>query len=165
MINYIIGDAVRPQCEDFKIIAYCIDDVGFFEIGFHKTLSEIYPKVKDKYLEWIDNNNISIGELFIIPIRKDLYIANLVGKSGIISKINPKPINYCALFNAMKKLDNWIKSFNEVRYFLSTKREIKKVSIHCSRQGIGTEQGNWEVIEPLMSAAWKDFDVYIYEVI
>lgn len=162
MINYLIGDATRPQYEGLKVIIHCVNDIGFLGSGFSGAIKKNYPEVRKKYYEW-SKYKISLGELLIVFIKEDLCIANLVGQNGIISKANPKPINYSALLNAMKKLDSWLKSIIKARYFISVKRDIEKISIHCPRLGSGLSQGSWEIVESLILTAWKDFDVYIYD--
>lgn len=151
MINYVIGDATKPQGEGIKVIAHCVNNVGLFGAGFANALNKAYPKVRDKYLNWAMHTHISIGDLLVVPVENDLYVANLVGQNGVVSLRNPKPINYDALLEAMIKLGEWIKNKKE------------KVSIHCPRLGAGLAKGKWEVIEPLMELAWKDFNVYVYD--
>lgn len=162
MINYLIGDAVKPQYEGFKVIIHCVNNIGFLGSGFSGAIKEKYPEVREKYYEW-SKYKILLGELLVVFIKDDLCIANLVAQNGIISRANPKSINYSALLNAMKKLDNWLKSLMKARYFISMKRDMEKISIHCPRLGSGLSRGSWEVVESLILTAWKDFDVYIYD--
>lgn len=171
MIKYVKGDATNP-CIPYgvRIIAHVCNNVGKFGAGFAGCVAKRWGFVRDRYVEWsvsskseiFKDKNFALGAIQIVPIGSGLYIANMIAQNGVRSSKNPHPINYMALGECLKKLDDWVASYIKAKAPMVVPNLCPDVTIHMPRIGCGLAGGSWDVIEPLIGSL-INIDVYVYD--
>jgi O-acetyl-ADP-ribose deacetylase (regulator of RNase III) len=154
MIKFMRGDATLPDWdEDWgrTLIAHVVNDAGIFNAGFARAIKDRYPAVAGYYLKAINENNIVPGNVIYAPVRDELKVANLVAMHGVVSSSNPHPLDYEALAICLDKLAKHAQKFD--------------ATVHMPRIGAGLARGDWDVILPLIEAAFENssVNVYIYD--
>lgn len=165
-IHYIIGDATLPietEAEN-RLIVHCCNTLGAWGAGFVVPLGRRYPKAKDGYKKFIEENKgiISLGEVNEVKVADNIYVENLIGQSFLYKKANGEiPCNYIAIetgfLNIIRK---WL-SYYEVFH-----NEKQNFSIHMPRIGCGLAGGDWKTIENIIQRTFidiADVDVYVYD--
>jgi len=154
-INYVQGDATYPIGEGPKIIAHICNDKGAWGLGFVMALSKQWSKPKSEYQKFIakyyKNNTDPLGQIQLVQVKKDLWIANMIAQHGF-RQLNAKPpIRYDALESCLMKLSWQSPSHAE--------------SIHMPRIGAGLAGGDWKIIEPLIekTICQTELAVYVYD--
>jgi O-acetyl-ADP-ribose deacetylase (regulator of RNase III) len=165
-IHYIIGDATLPIETEAKnrLIVHCCNTLGVWGAGFVVPLGERYPKAKERYKEFIEENKgiISLGEVNEVKVADNIYVENLIGQSFLYKKANGEiPCNYIAIetgfLNIIRK---WL-SYYEVFH-----NQKQNFSIHMPRIGCGLAGGDWKTIENIIQRTFVDIanvDVYVYD--
>lgn len=105
-INYVVGDATRPQGDGPKVIAHCVNNIGRWGSGFVLALNKRWSKPRQKYLEWASGHSVSsmpftLGQVQFVQVEPELWVANIVGQHQTIRQ-NPKPIRYEALREGLR---------------------------------------------------------------
>ena len=157
-IHYIIGDATLPietEAEN-RLIVHCCNTLGAWGAGFVVPLGRRYPKAKEKYKKFIEENKgtISLGEVNEVKVADNIYVENLIGQSFLYKKANGEiPCNYIAIEHGfLKIMENWS---NKGKY-----------SIHMPRIGCGLAGGDWKTIENIIQRTFvgiANVDVYVYD--
>lgn len=157
-IHYIIGDATLPvetEAEN-RLIVHCCNTLGAWGAGFVVPLGRRYPKAKDGYKKFIEENKgtISLGEVNEVKVADNIYVENLMGQSFLYKKANGEiPCNYIAIETGfLKIMENWSNKGN--------------YSIHMPRIGCGLAGGDWKTIENIIQRTFVDIanvDVYVYD--
>ena len=152
-IIYQVGDATNPQTQGNKLIVHCCNDVGAWGKGFVLAISKKWPNAEKAYRDWYKgklNNSFALGSVQFVQVEVDIWIANLIGQHGIISKSNPLPIRYRAIE----------KGLNNVAVFATA----NSCSIHMPRIGAGLAGGRWEQISPIIEQTLtnKGLSVTVY---
>lgn len=149
-INYLKGDATAPQFEGNKIIAHICNDIGGWGKGFVMAISKRWKQPEHQYRTWhATKNDFALGEIQLVQVENDLFVANMIAQHGINS--TEKPIRYDAVELCLEKL---------------SKEAIKQnASIHMPRIGCGLAGGKWEEIEPIVEKTLltNDIDVFVYD--
>ncbi len=155
-INYIKGDATRPQIEGNKIIAHVCNDIGRWGKGFVVALSNRSPEPEQAFHRWFaerQNNDYALGAVQFVQIERDLWVANMIGQHKIAGKGNQgvPPVRYEAIGRALAQVGE---KANELQ-----------ASVHMPRIGCGLAGGKWELIEPLITQhlSQRDVQVVIYD--
>lgn len=133
-INYVTGDATAPQGDGIKIICHICNDRGAWGAGFVLALSEKWKFPEDFYRA---RQTYSLGEVDILSVEDDIFVANMVAQHGI--KPNSEglsPIRYVALIEALEKVNKLAKEIN--------------ASLHMPRIGAGLAGGDWNAIETII---------------
>lgn len=159
MIEYLTGDATDPQVPGPKIIAHVCNDVGGWGRGFVLSVTQRYPVAEWAYRGWYqqtidpirEDPPFKLGEVQLIKVATDVYVANMIGQHDIMVKDGVPPIRY-----------------DDVEKCLQTLRICAKVlnaSVHMPRIGCGLAGGKWEAIEPIIerSLALDDVKTYVYD--
>lgn len=157
-IHYIIGDATLPietEAEN-RLIVHCCNTLGAWGAGFVVPLGRRYPKAKERYKKFIEENKgISmLGEVNEVKVADNIYVENLIGQSFLYKKANGEiPCNYIAIEHGfLKIMENWS---NKGKY-----------SIHMPRIGCGLAGGDWKTIENIIQRTFvgiANVDVYVYD--
>lgn len=155
MISYVIGDATYPVGDGPKMIAHVVNNLGKWGAGFTGALSRRWPDLERQYKSWLAGaNEIAIprlfGELLLVQVDTDIWVANLLAQSGVRGRGNPQPIRYSALGEAL--------------WNLSTRTKRNWCSVHMPRIGCGLAGGDWARVEPLIAKNLSEVDhIYVYD--
>ncbi len=83
-IEYLKGDATKPQAEGNKIIANISNDVGGWGKGFVVAISKRWKEPEQQYRKWFGSReNFKIGELQLVQTEADIWIANMIRQHKI----------------------------------------------------------------------------------
>lgn len=148
-LHYLIGSALDPvDAEEFghesgaKIIAHIVNDIGAFGKGFVVALSKKWKQPERYYRE---RQPRVLGTVARIKVQDDplIYVANIVGQSGIKARNGVPPVRYDAIRRALNELGQWVstESVFYKRYY----------SLHLPRIGCGNAGGEWQRIEPILN--------------
>lgn len=156
MIEYLQGDATEPV-ESPAIIAHCCNDIGGWGAGFVVALSNKWHEPEHKYREWATGHGpqllpFRLGEVQVVPVRTDLWVANIIGQNGVRGPDNPQPVIYWALGRGL---------FNTFRRAYEV-----DASVHMPRLGCGLAGGKWDVVAELVDDAQRAYPqvkAYVYD--
>lgn len=152
-IEYIKGDATNPQQEGNKIIVHICNDIGGWGKGFVMAISKRWKAPEKQYRELFKSGeNFSLGEVQLVQVEEDLWVANMIGQHKINKdEQGNAPIRYEAVREALEKVGAFATENN--------------ASVHMPRIGCGLAGGKWEEIEPLIISALsnKDIAVTVYD--
>ena len=142
LLNYVKGDATRPQSEDenFKFIVHVCNNIGAWGAGFVMALSRRWPEPEAFYREWHRSGEGSfgpfgLGQIQPVEVDTDLFVVNMIAQHGIGSSSGPA-IRYPALKNCLQKV--------------AAHAKITKASVHMPRIGTGLAGGSWEHVEDII---------------
>lgn len=144
-IHYLTGDATRPIGSGPRIIAHICNNSRKWGAGFVLAVSRRWPEPESIYRK---RQTIQLGDVDIVPVEKDLWVANLIAQAGIGFQNGP-PIRYTALQDCLRFLSGYAKEFG--------------ASIHMPRIGCGLAGGTWDKVEPIISETLCDVEVYVYD--
>lgn len=158
MLKYLIGDATNPQVDGNKIIAHVCNDIGKWGKGFVLAISKKWKSPSVMYRGWhagakrseIDTD-FGLGEIQIVKVEQDIWVANMVAQQGIYAKSGIPPIRYHSLEECLLKLsEECIK---------------KSASVHLPRIGCGLAGGKWDVVENIIDKTLckNNIEVYVYD--
>lgn len=148
-IQYIKGDATNPQQDGNKIIVHICNDIGGWGKGFVMAISKRWKNPEKRYREWFKSGqNFALGEVQIIQVKEDLWVANMIGQHKINKdEQGNAPIRYEAVKEALEKVGAFATE--------------NIASVHMPRIGCGLAGGKWEEIEPLIISALSDKDIAV----
>jgi len=152
-INYVKGDATRPQGNGNKIICHICNDIGAWGAGFVLALSKRWTYPEQFYRA---RQTYPLGHVDILTVDQDsegnvLYVANMIAQHGVRSNEqgNP-PIRYAALAEALSKLND--------------RAVVIGASLHMPRIGCGLAGGQWSAVEAILKeVVTVDVTVYDFE--
>jgi O-acetyl-ADP-ribose deacetylase (regulator of RNase III) len=138
LLRFVKGDATLPQGSSLRYILQIVNNEGKYGAGFSGALSRRWPKAESEYRQWWRERygKLQLGEIQVVQVLSDLVVINMVAQNGIVSKDNPKPINYDALRACLAKAGAEISKFN--------------ASVHMPRIGCNLAGGSWSEVEPLI---------------
>jgi O-acetyl-ADP-ribose deacetylase (regulator of RNase III) len=140
MITYLNGDATCPQANGPKIIAHICNDKGKWGRGFVLALSKRWLGPEQQYRRWFHSSaRLTLGDIQLVQVAPDIWVANMVAQSGLASGSNPHPLQYDALAQCLEKL--------------AVEVEARQASVHMPRIGTGLGGGNWTSVERLILKA------------
>jgi len=158
-IEYVTGDATRPEGDGLKIIAHCCNDEGAWGAGFVLALSDRWKRPEVEYRRWVadslERGKKLLGAMQLVPVENDIWVANIVGQRGL--KRGPKgksPVRYEAIAYGFRMIAEYAQSHPE-----------RRVSVHMPRIGCGLAGGSWDEIEPLLEQHFvaNDIPVTVYD--
>ena len=152
-IIYTKGDATKPITTGNKIIVHVCNDVGGWGKGFVMAISSKWAAPEKDYREWYKSKtNFSLGEIQLVQVENDMWVANMIGQRNINKDENGNPpVRYEAIESALQKV--------------AVLASEKKASVHMPRIGCGLAGGKWEIMEPIIirSLSEKDIEVTVYD--
>lgn len=150
-INYVKGDATRPQGSSNKIIAHICNDIGAWGKGFVLAISNRWNEPERRYRRWYRDKVFALGMVQFVKVEPDIWIANMVAQHGIRRTCRNIPIRYNAVTKCLKVV-------------LEKSRELN-AAVHMPRIGCGLAGGKWERIEPIINQELceKDIAVTVYD--
>lgn len=143
-VQYVVGDATRPQGEGLKVITHVVNNQGGWGAGFVVALSRRWSRPEREYRAWFQKHGPEkfeklLGALQLVPVEPDVWVANIVGQHGLRSNKSGPPIRYRAL----------AQGFDHIAAF-AEKHPDRNLSVHAPRLGSGLAGGSWDEIEPLL---------------
>ena len=138
-IQYIVGDATRPQGAGQKIIAHVCNDLGRWGKGFVLAVSRRWREPEDVFkASFRANNNCALGDIQIVPVSPEITIVNMIAQHRVAvkSETSIPPIRYEALERALSQVAEGALELN--------------ATVHMPRIGCGLAGGRWELIEPII---------------
>lgn len=133
-INYIKGDATKPQGEGNKLIAHICNDKGKWGAGFVLALSK---KWKAPEIMYHNTRDLILGSVKYVFVEESIAIANMIAQHGTgRDKYGNPPIRYDALEMALISVNNYCERFN--------------FTLHLPKIGSGLAGGDWTVIEKII---------------
>lgn len=151
-IQYKKGDATAPVQEGNKIIVHICNDIGGWGKGFVVAVSKRWPAPEKQYREWSRKEDFKLGEVRLVQVEKDLWVANLIGQHKLgVDESGTPPIRYEAV----------AKGLQAIRIFA----EEQQASVHMPRIGCGLAGGSWDRMAPLIeeNLASAGIEVTVYD--
>ncbi len=102
-------------------------------------LGRRFPEAQAQYRAWYHGNSdppFALGQVQFVPVRADVWVANMIGQDGIYDQGGTPPICYEALRECLGR----------VRAFALSER----ASIQMPRFGCGRAGGEWGVTSQLI---------------
>jgi O-acetyl-ADP-ribose deacetylase (regulator of RNase III) len=152
-INYVTGDATRPQGDGVKIVAHIVNDEGKWGRGFVIALSRRWGAPEDAYRMWCDvPTNLSwcqgeglpkLGNVQFVAVEADIIVANMMAQRCWRRRsTDPRALDYSALRFCLDKLGR--------------EAVAQGASVHMPRIGCGLGGGEWSVVEEAILACLVD---------
>lgn len=143
MITYLEGDATQPQTDNPAIITHVCNDIGAWGAGFVMAVTKRWIKPEAAYRQWFYDHKegkaevpFKLGHLQMVQVEDDLWVANMIGQSGVRGPNNPTPVRYESIGQALQRLANMAVDLN--------------AEVHMPRIGCGLAGGRWSSVEPLV---------------
>lgn len=150
MINYVTGDATKPQGSGPKLILHICNDVGAWGAGFVLALSKRWPEPEDSYRAWFQSKKkFSVGNIQNVLVEPDLFVINMLSQRGLRCE-GYTPMDYEALDCCLYKVAQ-LRSGPLVP------------SIHMPRIGCGLAGGEWNLVEPIIENRLNKHNVTVYD--
>lgn len=137
-INYLVGDATKPQNAGNKIIAHICNDIGGWGKGFVLALSKLSLAPERAYRDWYamrEQNDFALGAVQFVAVSSEIVVANMIGQHGIRKTGGIPPIRYDAVETALE--------------IVGKKALEREASVHLPRIGCGLAGGVWEKLNRL----------------
>jgi O-acetyl-ADP-ribose deacetylase (regulator of RNase III) len=152
MINYVIGDATNPLGDGNKFIVHICNNIGAWGAGFVMALSAKWSAPEDYFkwwANWGDGANYKLGEVQLVRVEDDIWVANMVAQNGVRSQDNSVPLDYQALEKCLKTVTD--------------QAVVEDASIHMPRIGCGLAGGSWDEVEALINKTMDSLSVTVYD--
>lgn len=153
-MNLLIGDATEPVAEGNKIICHICNDIGKWGAGFVLALSKRWYQPEMAYKKLFRtqaiNNRLELGQIKLIQVEPDIYVANMVAQFGFDFVNGQPPIRYKALQQCLNNV--------------AVAATLLDASVHMPKIGCGIAGGDWSVIEPIITYTLesKGIPVFVY---
>ena len=160
-IEYRIGNLFElfPSTLSPVIIPHIVNSIGAWGSGFVVPLEQKWPITAQLYRRWYRegwdyerNIPFELGEAQVICVEQatdthgPIFVVNMIGQEGLISRENPRPIKYGPLGRAMHTVE---------QLCLKLWDENNPVEIHAPAFGSMRAGGDWKLIENLIQELWK----------
>ena len=147
-INYIKGDATNPVGDGKKIICHICNNYGAWGAGFVLALSKKWSYPEEYYKAM---KNYVLGNVVVLQVENDIYVANMIAQHGIKPDANGKPpIRYDALKASLSKVNKIAVEMN--------------ATVHMPKIGAGLAGGDWNTIERIiLDTLMVDTTVYLFD--
>ncbi len=136
---YSVGDATLPLGTGRCVIAHICNDIGAWGRGFVVPLGRRFPEAQTQYRAWYHRKSdppFALGQVQIVAVRADVWVANMIGQHGIYTHGDVPPIRYAALRECLGR----------VCAFAQT----QAASVQMPRFGCGLAGGDWEIISQII---------------
>ncbi len=88
MINRLKGDVTTATT---GVISHIVNGRGIIGGGVSSSILSKWPGIYDIYMDMYKAKELKLGTVGFIQVDTNLFVANMVGQKGTISKKNPKP--------------------------------------------------------------------------
>lgn len=152
-INYITGDATRPETRPAIIVHVC-NDVGAWGRGFVLAISRRWTEPERLYRSWARGGEaqpFELGKVQFVTVECGLVVANLVGQHGLCRRGAEPPVRIGAIARGLRTV-------------AVHARELG-ASVHMPRIGCGLAGGTWREIGPVVARELveRGVDVTVYD--
>ena len=144
-IQYVYGDATKPQGAGKKIIAHICNNKGLWGVGFVLAISRRWKEPEHNYRK---KQRHTLGLVDTISVEDDILVCNMIAQNGFVSQYNRRAVDYEALGDCLRKV-NRTAIFNQA-------------TIHIPRIGCGLGGGSWPIVESLIEQSCTQ-QVYVYD--
>lgn len=150
-IDYVNGDATAPIGSGTKVVVHICNDAGKWGKGFVLAISKRWPKAEQEYrAAFARTPKPSLGDVQIVRVADDIYVANLIGQHGIArGKTGIPPIRYPALRQGLEQIAMFAQQHG--------------ATVHMPRIGCGLAGGTWDKIEPIVDESLRGLSVTVYD--
>jgi len=151
-IEYREGDATATQGNGKKIIAHICNDIGGWGRGFVLAISKRWPEPEQQYRQWYQSGkNFSLGQIQLVQVSDDSWVANMIGQRDIHSQKGVPPIRYDAVESCLEKLADMT--------------EQMQARVQMPRIGCGLAGGKWQQMEPIIEKCLlsRNIPVLVYD--
>lgn len=145
LIDYVWGDATRPQGEGKKIIVHCCNDIGGWGAGFVVALSKRWPEPEATYRAMGPTERV-LGTARLVQVEDDTWVANLIGQDGVRRLGYPRPVRYDAIHDGLD--------------VVAISAKLIGASVHMPRMGSGLAGGDWRIIEAIVGVTLSDAGIH-----
>ena len=152
-INYITGDATRPETRPAIIVHVC-NDVGAWGRGFVLAISRRWTEPECLYRIWARGGEaqpFELGKVQFVTVENGLIVANLVGQQGLCRRGAEPPVRIDAIARGLRTV--------------AVHAHELGASVHMPRIGCGLAGGTWRVIGPVVARELveRGVDVTVYD--
>lgn len=152
-INYVTGDATRPEGRPAIIVHVC-NDVGAWGRGFVLAVSRRWAEPERRYRDWArdrEAQTFALGEVQFVEVEPGLIVANLVGQHGLRHRGAERPVRVDAIACGLRNVAIHARDLC--------------ASVHMPRIGCGLAGGAWSEIGPIVERELcrQDITVTLYD--
>lgn len=168
-INYLLGDASKPEVPGPTIITHVVNDQGAWGAGFTRSLTQNWSEAENEYRLWHryraslagTSQSFNLGHTRHSLVRGNarpngrpqspVWVSHMLAQEGLTGSGNPRPLRYDALGACLLEVGKMAKLTN--------------ASVHMPRIGCGLAGGNWVIVEQLVHDALvrELINVYVYD--
>lgn len=94
------------------IICQQVNCQGVMGSGLALQIRNKWPYVYKQYKECHTNGHVNLGNIIIVPVEPDIYVANLCGQNSYGREAGRVYTNYNALNSCFESLAKWHKEHN-----------------------------------------------------
>jgi len=138
-IEFVFGDATRPQGEGPRMIVQVVTDEALIwgGGGFAAAVRRTWPHAQNEFREWATERGekLSLGRVHFSSARDDVQVASIVAQHGYGPSARPR-IRYAALKQGLSEVALVAKD--------------AAATVHMPRVGTGMAGGSWDVVEELV---------------
>lgn len=149
IIHFLSGDATCPVGTGNRIIAHVCNDVGRWGKGFVLAISKRWREPRDQYMLLHSRRALMLGMLQLVPVQRNLWVANMIAQRDIVPQNNVPPIRYDALLDCLKQL--------------GFEAHQRNASIHMPRIGCGLAGGKWDRVEKSLRDTLPGTEIFVYD--
>lgn len=146
MITYIQGDVFTSSA---NIIAHGCNCRGGFGAGIAVQVAKLYPKAKDMYMKKFFGEGWRVGEVQMVPVGNNKFIANCATQDKYGS---PKGGKVYVSYPGLKAVMEQLKEICEENDYTLAMPKI----------GSELAGGDWNVIEKIINDVFGDREVFVY---
>jgi O-acetyl-ADP-ribose deacetylase (regulator of RNase III) len=141
LLNFVKGDATRPQGDGPKLIVHVCNNIGAWGAGFVVAISRRWPEPEAFYREWYRNKDggFGMGRIQSVLVDDDLYVVNMIAQHSIRGRDGASsgpPLRYPALRQCLQKVVQLA--------------QTHQASVHMPRIGCGLAGGMWEHVQDII---------------
>ncbi|GAA4587751.1 hypothetical protein BJY16_008327 [Actinoplanes octamycinicus] len=174
-LSFAEGDATTPRGDGPRIIAHVCNDIGAWGLGFVRAVSRRWPEPEHEFRRWHATRAdappardsplrpgagqsvpavrpeppFRLGEVQLVPVAPDLWVANMVGQHGIMTK---RGLRTDAGYDRAAGPPVRYPAIRECLTTLTAHASALGASVHMPRIGCGVAGGTWGEVEPLIRA-------------
>lgn len=166
MIEYVKGDVLEPQTNsdnELVYIPHICNNIGKWGAGFVLALSNKWPHLRDNYIQWHQVvNPLPLGRFLIDRAEPGIFVANMIAQRGVKSSVNPKPIKYDALQQALTGVSDYAAGYEDgINEDIGDAFGVYS-AFHMPKIGSGLAGGDWDRIEGIIKETLANFRVVVY---
>ncbi len=152
-IEYVEGDATRPEGTGLRIITHICNDEGKWGKGFVLAISNRWKQPEQQYRQSFGTGTKpQLGDVQFVQVEPHIIVANIIGQHGVRRARSDKPpIRYEAVEKALSTVAEYASKHG--------------ASVHMPTIGCGLAGGSWQQIEQIISRTLraKGLEITVYK--